>query len=67
MNMLFKNNYDRKISRCDRNIHQVMQIPVDVYQTNKKLCVVVQPKNASKLEFHIIYGYHLLINLILTF
>ena len=28
-----------------------MRIPVNIYQTNKKLFVVVQPKNACKLGF----------------
>ena len=32
-------------------IHKAMQIPVDIYQTNKKLIVAVQPKNACKLKF----------------
>ena len=35
---------------CDRNIHKDMQIPVGIYQTNDEIFVIVQPKNACKLE-----------------
>ena len=51
MNTLFKTNDERTRSRCDRNIHKVVRITVDVHQTNIKLFVTVQPKNACKLEF----------------
>ena len=51
MNMLFKTKDERKISRCDRNIHKAMRIPVDIHEWNKKFTVTVQPKNACKLEF----------------
>ena len=51
MNMLFKNNYIIKIRKYDRKIHKSVRIPVDVYQVNKKLCVIVKPKHACKLEF----------------
>ena len=50
MNTLFKNYYERKRRRCNRNIHNSMQIPVDFYQTNKKCFVRVQQKNEYKLE-----------------
>ena len=49
MNAFFKTNSERKISICDRNIHKAMRSPEDIYQTNKKFSVTVQPKNASKL------------------
>ena len=48
---LFKNNYGRKRSRCDRNIQQAVKIPVNISQTNKNLFVTVQPKSACKFEF----------------
>ena len=51
MNTLFKNINGRKISRCDKNIHKDVQIPVDIYQITKNFFVTVQPKNACKLEF----------------
>ena len=38
-----------EIIKYDRNIHKAMIIPVDIYQTNKKLFITVQPKNACKL------------------
>ena len=51
INMLVKNNDERKRRRCDRNIHKHMGIPVGIYQTNEKLFVTVQPNNECKLEF----------------
>ena len=51
MNILFKNNNERKIRRCDINIHKDMQITVNLYQKNRKFFVTVQPKNACKLGF----------------
>ena len=44
MNIMFKNNYERKIRRCDRNIKKAMQIPANIFQTNIKLFITVQPK-----------------------
>ena len=49
MNILFSNNDEIKLSICDRNIHKAMRSPEDIYQTNKKFSVTVQPKNESKL------------------
>ena len=51
MNALFKNSYGIKRREYDRNIHKAMKIIVDIYQTNKKLFVIVQPKSACKWEF----------------
>ena len=51
MNTLFKTNDERKGRTCNKSIHKAMIIPVDIHQTNKKLYVKVQPKNACKLEF----------------
>ena len=51
MNFLFKNIYGIKRRKYDMNIHKDMRIPVDIYQTNKKLLNTVQPKNTCKLEF----------------
>ena len=51
MNTLFQNNHGRKRSKHYKNIHKAMIIPVDIYQTNKKLFVTVLPKNACKLEY----------------
>ena len=51
MNTFVNNTDGRKRSKYDRNIHKGMRIPVDIYQTNKKFFVTVQPKNACKLEF----------------
>ena len=28
-----------------------MKIPIDIHETNKKITVIVQPKNACRLEF----------------
>ena len=50
MNMLFKNNGKRIRRGCDRNIHKAMQIPVGIYQENKKFFVGVQLKDTCKLE-----------------
>ena len=50
MNALFKNNDGIKRSKYDRNIHKAMITPVNIYQTNKMLFVLVQPKKARKLE-----------------
>ena len=36
MNTLFKNNYERKRSRCDKNIHKAMRVPGNIHQTNEK-------------------------------
>ena len=49
MNTFLKTNYEIKRSRCDRSINNTMIIPVAVHQTNKKVYVTVQPKNACKL------------------
>ena len=35
MNILIKTKDERKISRCDRNIHKAMRIPVDIHQKIK--------------------------------
>ena len=51
MNTLFRTNDERNIRICDKSIHKAMIIPIDIYQTNKKLSVTVQPKNARKLGF----------------
>ena len=51
-----------KIKTKMMNIHKDMRITDGKFQTNNKLFVTVNPKNACKLEFMIIYGYHLLIN-----
>ena len=51
MNTLFNNNDERNKIRCDRNIHKDILNPVDIYQTNKRLFVTVQPKHTCKLEF----------------
>ena len=48
---MFKNTYWKKRRKQDRNIHKAVRIPDDIYRTNKKLFVTVQPKNACKLEF----------------
>ena len=48
--MLFKNNYKVKRRACEINIHKAMQFFVGIYQTNKKIFVIVQPKNTCKLE-----------------
>ena len=37
------------------NKHKAMRISDDIFQTNKKLFVTVNPRNACKLEFN----YHL--------
>ena len=66
MNTFFKNNGERKIRICDRNIHEAMQIPVDIYQANKKFFVAYKPKMHINWNLHIIYGYNFLINLSLT-
>ena len=31
MNTLFRNNYGRKIRKCDRNIHKAVLITVGIY------------------------------------
>ena len=51
MNTLFKNKGKIKRRRHDINIHKAMQIPVNIYQSNKLFFGLVQPKNACKLEF----------------
>ena len=51
MNFLFKNIDGIKRRKYDINIHKDMRIPVDIYQTNKKLLNIFQPKNICKLEF----------------
>ena len=38
MNTLFYNNYGRKIGRCDRNIHNAMQITNVIIKQIKFLC-----------------------------
>ena len=48
---MFKNNDERKIRRCDINIHKAMWIPINVYQTNKTFFAAVQPKKSCILEF----------------
>ena len=45
MNSLFKTNYERKRSICDKSINKAMRIPVDSHQTNKRLYVTVQQKH----------------------
>ena len=44
MNTFFNNSYGRKRRKYDINIHKAMIITVDIYQTNRKLFVKVQPK-----------------------
>ena len=44
MNTLFNNNYGRKRSKYDRNIHKAMVNPDNIYQTNKTLFVTFQQK-----------------------
>ena len=44
MNKLFKNNYARKISKCDINIHKAMIISVEIYQTNKNRLLQLNQK-----------------------
>ena len=51
MNELFKDYDGIKRRKYNRNIHKDMIINDGFYQTNKKLFVTVQPKNACKLEF----------------
>ena len=41
----------KKGGNFDKSIHKAMIFPVGINQTNKKLSVMVQPKNACKLEF----------------
>ena len=53
MNTLFKNNDERKIRRCDRNIKNAMQIPIDIYQ-NKLL--QFNPKTRVNWSLQIIHG-----------
>ena len=48
---MFKNNDGIERSKHDSNIHKDMIIPDGIFQTNKKLFVVVYPRNARKLEF----------------
>ena len=48
--MSFKAKHERKISICIRNIHNYMRIPFDTHETNETFTVIVQPKNACKLE-----------------
>ena len=66
MNTLFRNNFEMKGRRCDKNIHKSMLIPVYVCQTNKKFFVIIQPKIHVNWNFHIFYGYHFLYNIIAT-
>ena len=40
-----------KGSRCDKIIHNAMVSTVEIHQNNKMFSVIVQPKNACKLEF----------------
>ena len=63
MNTLFDNINGIKISRRDKNTHKDMQIPVDIYQINKKVFVIVKSKTHVNFNLKIIYGYHFLINL----
>ena len=48
---MFKNSNEIKINKCDRSIHKATGILVYIRQTNNKFSVLVQPKNACKLEF----------------
>ena len=48
INKFFKNINGRKRSKCDKNKHKHIQIPVDIYQRTKRFFVRVQPKNACK-------------------
>ena len=50
-NTLFKNNKEIKTRIFDRNIHKAIQIPVNIYQTNKIFFATVQPKKPFKLEY----------------
>ena len=51
MDTLFKSNDGRKIRKHDTNILKDMRITDRTFQTNKKLFVMIHPKNACKLEF----------------
>ena len=51
MNMLFKIKYVSKRRRWYRKLHKAVIIPIDIHERNKKFTVIVQPKNACKLEF----------------
>ena len=51
MNMLFKNNRERKIRRCDKIMHKATIITVEIHQTNNQFYVTFQGNNACKLEF----------------
>ena len=51
MNTLFKINYERKRSRCDKSIHKPMIFLVGIYQINKDFSATVQPKNECKSGF----------------
>ena len=44
-NAFFKNINVRKRSICDKNTHNAMWIPVNIYQRTKKFFVTLQPKN----------------------
>ena len=44
--MLFTKHRGVKRRKYNRNIYKAMKIPDDIYQTNKKSFVTVQPKNA---------------------
>ena len=63
MNTLFKNNHVRKRRKYYISIHKAMQIPVYIYETNKKLFVIVKQKTHVNWNLQIIYCYHFLINL----
>ena len=50
MNISFEIKDERKIRRHHINIHKSLRITVEIHETNKKLTVTFQPKNACKLE-----------------
>ena len=67
MNTLFKTNKKIRIGVCDRSIYKSMRIAVDIHKTNEKFSVIVQPKKHVNWNLKIIYGYHFLTKLSLTF
>ena len=49
MNTVFNDKDEINRSKCDRNIHKVMIIPVKIYHTNKKVVCFSSTKNACRL------------------
>ena len=61
MNTLFRNNYENKKRKYDTNIQKAMIIYDGIFQTNKKLFVMILPKKHVNRTLLILYGYQLLI------